>query len=192
MEIFKDLPIMLFDSQKDWGLWLEENCQSTKGLWLQHAKKSSGKKSVSYLEALEEALCYGWIDSQKYSYNNDYFLQKFTPRGPKSIWSKINVAKVEELIITGKMKATGLAAVNLAKQDGRWNSAYSPASENNIPEDFLTELNKNPKAKQFFKTLNKANIYALSWRIETAKKPETRKKRIEQFIKMLNEGEKLH
>jgi uncharacterized protein YdeI (YjbR/CyaY-like superfamily) len=192
MELFKDLPVLLFPSQTDWHAWLEDNHNQPQGIWLKHAKKSSGKKSVSYQEALEEALCYGWIDSQKQAYDDDYYLQKFTPRGPRSVWSKINVAKVEELIKTGRMQPAGLAAINLAKQDGRWDAAYDSASTNKIPEDFLAELDKNPKAKEFFGTLNRANVYAFSWRIQTAKKPETRYARIEKFIQMLNRGEKLH
>jgi uncharacterized protein YdeI (YjbR/CyaY-like superfamily) len=192
MEIFKDLPVLLFNTQENWRAWLEDNHSQPQGVWLKHAKKSSGKESVSYQEALEEALCYGWIDSQKQAYDDDYYLQKFTPRGPRSVWSKINVAKVETLIKTGKMQPAGLAAINLAKQDGRWDAAYDSASANKIPEDFLAELDKNPKAKEFFGTLNKANVYAFSWRIQTAKKPETRYARIEKFIQMLNRREKLH
>ncbi len=162
------------------------------GVWLKHAKKSSGKKSVSYQEALEEALCYGWIDSQKQSYDTDYFLQRYTPRGPKSIWSKVNVAKAEVLIKVGKMQPAGLAAIESAKQDGRWAAAYDSPSASKVPEDFQAALDKNPKAKQFFETLNKANVYAFCWRVQTAKKPETRAARIEKFIAMLNRGEKLH
>jgi uncharacterized protein YdeI (YjbR/CyaY-like superfamily) len=192
MEIFKGLPVSLFKTQVDWRVWLEDNHQQPQGLWLKHAKKSSGKKSVSYEEALQEALCNGWIDSQKQAYDDDYYLQKFTPRGPKSVWSKINVAKAEVLIKSGKMRPAGLAAIDLAKQDGRWAAAYDSASANKIPEDFLAELDKNPKAKEAFGMLNKANVYAISWRLQTAKKPETRKARIEKFIDMLNRGEKLH
>jgi uncharacterized protein YdeI (YjbR/CyaY-like superfamily) len=192
MEMFKDLPVLLFSTQEDWQVWLKDNHKQKQGLWLKHAKKSSGKKSVSYDEALQEALCFGWIDSQKQAYNDDYYLQKFTPRGPKSVWSKINVAKVEALIKSGKMRPAGLAAIDLAKQDGRWSAAYDSSSTTKVPEDFLAELDKNPKAKEFFEGLNKTNVYAFSWRIQTAKKPETRKARIEKFINMLNHGEKLH
>jgi uncharacterized protein YdeI (YjbR/CyaY-like superfamily) len=192
METFKDLPVVLFATQSDWSAWLEKNHTQPQGLWLKHAKKSSGKTSVSYHEALEEALCYGWIDSQKQAYDEDYYLQKFTPRGPKSVWSKINVIKAEALIKSGKMQPTGLAAVNLAKQDGRWDVAYDSQHSSKIPEDFLAELNKNPKAKLFFGTLNKASMYAFTWRIQTAKKPETRKARIEKSIEMLSRSEKLH
>lgn len=192
MKLFKDLPVLLFLSQKDWHNWLENNHNQPQGIWLKHAKKLSGKESVSYQEALEEALCYGWIDSQKQAYDSDYFLQKFTPRGPKSIWSKINVAKVESLIKIGKIQPAGLAATDLAKQDGRWDAAYDSPSASKIPEDFQAALDKNPKAKQFFETLNKANVYAFYWRVQTAKKPETRKDRIEKIIDMLDRGEKLH
>jgi uncharacterized protein YdeI (YjbR/CyaY-like superfamily) len=192
METFKGLQVLLFATQPDWRAWLEENHVQSQGLWLKHAKKSSGKISVSYQEALEGALCYGWIDSQKQAYDEDYFLQKFTPRGPKSVWSRINVVKAEMLIKSGTMQPAGLVAINLAKQDGRWNAAYDSQSSSKIPEDFLAELNKNPKAKHFFGTLNKANTYGFTWRIQTAKKPETRKARIEKFIEMLSRGEKLH
>ena len=137
-------------------------------------------------------MCYGWIDSQKQAYDANYYLQKFTPRGPKSVWSKINVAKAEVLIKSGKMQAAGLAAINAAKQDGRWYAAYDSLSASVVPEDFQAALEKNPKAKQFFETLNKANVYAFCWRVQTAKNPETRIARIEKFIDMLNRGEKLH
>lgn len=192
MELFKDLPVLLFMSQQDWHIWLDENHSQHKGLWLKHAKKSSVKQSVSYSQALEEALRYGWIDSQKQAYDNDYYLQRFTPRGPKSVWSKVNVTKVEALTKAGKMQPAGLAAVESAKQDGRWDAAYDSPSASEIPEDFQAALDKNPKAKQFFETLNKANVYAFCWRVQTAKKPETRKVRIEKFIDMLNREEKLH
>jgi len=192
MEFFKDLPVLLFTSKQDWHIWLDGNHSQHKGLWLKHAKKSSGKESVSYQEALEEALCYGWIDSQKQAYDSDYYLQKFTPRGPKSVWSKINVTKVEALTKVGKMQPAGLAAIESAKQDGRWDAAYDSPSASEIPEDFQAALDKNPKAKQFFETLNKANVYGFCWRVQTAKKSETRIARIEKFIDMLNRGEKLH
>jgi len=192
MEMFKDLPVLLFATQAEWQTWLKENHTKPQGVWLKHAKKSSGKTSVSYQEAVEEALCYGWIDSQKQAYDADYFLQKFSPRGPKSVWSKINVTKVEMLIKAGRMQPAGLAAINLAKQGGRWDAAYDSPSTSKIPEDFVAALNKHPKAKQFFETLNKANVYAITWRLQTAKKPETRKTRIEKFIEMLSRGEKLH
>jgi uncharacterized protein YdeI (YjbR/CyaY-like superfamily) len=183
METFKDLPVLLFVTKSDWRAWLEENHRQTQGIWLKHTKKSSGKTSVSYQEAVEEALCYGWIDSQKQAYDEDYFLQKFTPRGPRSVWSKINVLKAEELIKSGKMQPAGLAAISLAKQDGRWDAAYDSQSSSKIPEDFQAALNDNPGAKQFFETLNKANVYAFCWRIQTAKKPETSKPGLKSLLK---------
>lgn len=192
MELFKDLPVLLFPTQNDWHVWLKDNHTQPQGVWLKHAKKASGKTSVSYQEALDEALCYGWIDSQKQTYDSDYYLQKFSPRGPKSVWSKINVAKVESLIKTDKMQPAGLAAVSAAKQDGRWDAAYDSHSATQVPQDFQAALDANPTAKQFFETLNKTNTYAFCWRIHTAKKPETRKARIEKFIDMLNRGEKLY
>ncbi len=192
MEMFKDLPVFLFTSQQDWREWLEKNYSQPTGVWLKHAKKASGKASVSYTEALEVALCNGWIDSQKQSYDEDYFLQKYSPRGPKSVWSKVNVAKCEALVKAGKMRPAGQAAIDAAKQDGRWEAAYDSASNSEVPEDFQAELDKNPQAKQFFETLNRANVYAITWRVQTAKKPETRQARIEKFIGMLNRGEKLH
>ena len=192
MEVIKGLPVLLFDDQSNWHNWLEENHEQTHGIWLKLAKKSSGKSSVSYSEALDEALCYGWIDGQKQTYNNKFWLQKFTPRGPKSIWSKVNVTKAEELIKSGLMRPSGLEAVESAKKDGRWKAAYDSPSSATVPEDFQIALDSSPKAKQFFETLNRVNVYAFCWRIQTAKKPETRKARIEKFIDMLNKGEKLH
>lgn len=147
METFKDLPTVLFAIQSDWRAWLKENHTQPQGSWLKHSKKSSGKESVSYQEALEEALCYGWIDSQKQAYDEDYYGQKFTPRSSKSVWSKIYVVKAKVLIKSGKMQPTGFQAINLAKQDGRWDATNDSSSSNNIPEDFQAALNKNPKAK---------------------------------------------
>lgn len=191
-ETFKDLPAVLFNTQEEWRVWLSANHEQQQGLWLKHAKKASGKQSVSYQEALEEALCYGWIDGQKQAFDGDYYLQKFTPRRPRSIWSKVNVDKVEALIKAGKMQRAGLAAMESAKKDGRWDAAYDSASTMQTPKDFLAELDKNPKAKEFFASLNKTNVYAICWRIHTAKKPETRKARIQKFVDMLNRSEKLY
>lgn len=192
MDFYKDLPVILFKTKHDWHVWLDKNHSQHKGLWLKHAKKSSGKQSVSYDEAVEEALCFGWIDSQKQAYDNDYYLQKFTPRGPKSVWSKVNVAKVEVLTKACRMQPAGLAAVESAKQDGRWQAAYDSPSASEVPADFQEALDQNPKAKQFFETLNKANVYSFCWRVQTAKKAETRKARIDKFIDLLSRGEKLH
>jgi len=192
MEMFKELPVIAFKTQRHWQDWLMKNYAESQGLWLKLAKKSSGITSVSYAEALEEALCYGWIDGQKAPYDNEYWLQKFTPRGTKSTWSKINVAKAEALIKAKKMQPSGLAAIDAGKSNGTWHNAYASPSTTAVPEDFQIALNKNPEAKQFFETLNKADVYGFCWRIQTAKKPETRKARIDKFIDMLNKGEKLH
>lgn len=187
-----ELPTLLFQRPKDWAAWLNKNQATSSGLWLRLAKKASGIKSVTYDEAVEVALCYGWIDGQKKSYDEKSWLQKFTPRGAKSIWSKINRAKAERLIESGQMKPAGLQAVESARQDGRWEAAYDSPSNATVPEDFQAALDRNAQAQVFFATLNKANRYAILFRVQTAKKAETRAKRIEQFISMLAKQEKLH
>jgi uncharacterized protein YdeI (YjbR/CyaY-like superfamily) len=187
-----EIPTLLFPKQKDWADWLRKNHAKSPGVWLKLAKKTSGSQSVSYAEALEIALCYGWIDGQKKSYDESFWLQKFTPRGAKSIWSKINKAKAGELIKSGRMKPAGLNAVERAKQDGRWDAAYDLPSASTVPTDFQARLNKSAKAKAFFATLNSANRYAILFRIQTAKKAETRARKIEQFIEMLERKEQLH
>ena len=188
----KEIAVLLFADQQAWATWLAENHTTSTGLWLQLAKKASGLTSVSYAEALDVALCYGWIDGQKQSYDEDSWLQKFTPRGTKSIWSKINREKVAQLIERGLMQPTGIAAVESAKQDGRWDAAYDSARTMTVPDDFQAALDQSAPAAAFFATLNSANRYAILWRIQTAKKAETRTKRIEQFIQMLENKEKLH
>jgi uncharacterized protein YdeI (YjbR/CyaY-like superfamily) len=183
---------MLFEESQDWAAWLDQNYGASSGVWLRLAKKASDMQSVSYGEALEVALCYGWIDGQKKSYDDESWLQKFTPRGKKSIWSKINREKALALIESGRMKSAGLAEVERAKEDGRWEAAYDSQSRATVPDDFQAELDRNPAAKAFFTTLNSANRYAILFRIQTAKKPETRTRRIRQFIEMLEKNEKLH
>jgi uncharacterized protein YdeI (YjbR/CyaY-like superfamily) len=192
METPDNLPLVLFNNQEEWHTWLDKHCSQTTGLWLKIAKKASSMHSVSYAEALEEALCYGWIDGQKRAYDEQYFLQKFTPRRTKSIWSKVNVEKVTSLTNVGRMQPTGLAAVEAARQDGRWEQAYDSHRTSFIPPDFQTALDAHPQAKDFFSTLNKTNTYAILWRIQTAKRPETREANIEKFIVMLENGEKFH
>jgi uncharacterized protein YdeI (YjbR/CyaY-like superfamily) len=184
--------VVLFEQQNDWATWLDKNYATSSGLWLRLAKKAADIKSVSYAEALDVALCYGWIDGQKKSYDEQSWLQKFTPRGKKSIWSKINREKAQELIERGQMQLAGLQAIELAKQDGRWDAAYDSQSNATVPSDFQAELDKNAEAKAFFATLNSANRYAILFRIQTAKKAETRTKRIQQFIRMLENNEKLY
>ena len=187
-----DIPTLPFERQKDWAVWLAKNHASSSGVWLKLAKKSSGVKSVSYDEALEEALCYGWIDGQKRTHDEASWLQKFTPRGPKSIWSKINTEKAQRLIESGKMKPAGLKAVESARKDGRWDAAYASQSKAAVPDDLQAELDRNTKAKAFFATLDSRNRYAILHRVHTAKKAETRVKRIEQFICMLEKKEKIY
>jgi len=187
-----ELPIIAFASQKEWAKWLKTNHLTSQGLWMQLAKKASGSPSVTYAEAIETALCYGWIDGQKQSHSAEAWLQKFTPRGRRSIWSKINREKAVALIEGGKMKPRGLAEVERAKQDGRWEQAYDSPGSATVPADLQTALNKSPKAKAFFATLESRNRYAILWRIQTAKKAETRAKRIDLFIKMLEKGERIH
>jgi len=187
-----ELPIAAFTNKKKWADWLAREHNKSAGVWLQIAKKDSGNPSVSYEEALEVALCYGWIDGQKKGFDDQYWLQKFTPRGPKSIWSKINTEKVERLIANGEMKSAGLKAIELAKQDGRWEAAYASQKNISVPEDFQTALDKNKKAKTFFASLNSVNRYAILFRIHNAKKPETRARKIQQFVEMLEREEKIH
>ncbi len=186
------LEIMLFETQQDWEQWLEANHTSSPGGRLKIAKKGSGKTSVSYAEALDVALCFGWIDSRRDKFDEEYFLQRYTPRRKKSPWSQVNREKVAALIAAGRMREAGLREVEAAKQDGRWEAAYAPASKIVVPDDLQAALDANDKAQEFFKTLNSANRYAILYRIMGAKRPETRQKRINQFIEMLAEGKKLH
>src|SRR5690349_14013100 len=187
-----DIPILPFATQKKWTEWLAKQHEKSTGVWLKIAKKESGIPSVNYEEALDVALCYGWIDGQKKGFDDQYWLQKFTPRGPKSIWSKVNTEKVEKLITSGEMKPSGLKAIELAKQDGRWDAAYASHKNITIPEDFQTALDNNKKAKDFFATLKSAERYSFLFRIHHAKRSETRAKRIQQFVEMLERGEKIH
>jgi uncharacterized protein YdeI (YjbR/CyaY-like superfamily) len=185
-------PIRLFKSKQDWATWLEKNHGKSTGLWLRFAKKDSGARSVSYKEALDVALCYGWIDGQKRPENEKTWLQRFVPRSDKSLWSKINREKALGLIATGEMKAAGLEAIENANKNGRWDAAYDSPSAATVPSDFQAALDGNVQAKAFFETLDRANRYALLWRIQTAKKTETRARKIREFIGMLERGEKIH
>ncbi len=183
---------MLFDSPHAWEQWLAEHHARTQGVWLKISKKGAAASSVSYADAVDAALCHGWIDGQKKSYDDTFWLQKFTPRRPKSVWSKINTAKVEQLIACGRMRPAGQREVDAAKEDGRWDAAYQPQSAFTLPDDFRAALDGRPEARAFFDTLNKVNRYAICHRIETAKKAETRRTRIETFIAMLAAKEKLY
>ena len=183
---------LLCDSQQAWEKWLREHHASSSGMSLKIAKKGSGVKTVSHAEALDVALCFGWIDNQRLPLDGTYFLQKFGPRRARSVWSKINTEKAEALIAAGRMQPAGLREVEAAKADGRSAAAYSSQRSAALPEDFLAELERNPEAKAFFETLNSANRYAILFRIQTAKKAGTRARRIEQFIGMLERHEKIH
>lgn len=184
--------IVSFKTAKAWETWLARNHAKSSGVWLRIAKKDSGTKSVSYAEALDVALCYGWIDGQKGKGDEETWLQRFTPRGARSIWSRINRDKALALIAEGRMKAAGLAEVERAKRDGRWDAAYEPQHTSTVPPDLEAALNAKPAALAFFKTLDSANRYAILWRIANAKKAETRAKRIATFVAMLARGEKIH
>jgi len=186
-----ELPTLTFESKKKFAEWLVKNHNKSAGLWMKLAKKGTGIPSVMITEALDVALCYGWIDGQRNSFDENYYLQKYTPRRPKSIWSKINVEKVNRLIASGEMKPAGLKAVEAAKQDGRWAAAYDGQKNMSVPEDFQSALNKNKKAKAFFETLTRSRRFAFLSRITMAKKAETREKRIRQFVEMLSKGETL-
>jgi uncharacterized protein YdeI (YjbR/CyaY-like superfamily) len=187
-----DLPILQIKSPDEWTAWLDENHTSASGAWLQLAKKSSGMVSITYAEAVDVALRYGWIDSQSRRYDDTTWLQKFTPRGDRSIWSQINRARVEELIRSGEMKPAGLQAVERAQQNGRWEAAYASPSQAAVPDDFQAALDANERAKTFFAKLNSQNRYAILHRIQIVKKAETRARRIEQFIQMLEKNEKVY
>jgi uncharacterized protein YdeI (YjbR/CyaY-like superfamily) len=186
------LIVIAFASSRAFRAWLSKNHGKSPGIWLQIFKKDSGTESVTYAEALDQALCFGWIDGQKKSRDGKSWLQKFTPRRPRSGWSKKNTQHAERLIDSGKMTRSGLSAINAAKDDGRWKAAYDSFSKAVAPADLLEELAKNKKAFAFFKTLNKTNLYSIVYRLQTAKKAETRLKRMAAIIKMLERGETFH
>jgi len=175
------MPIMFFAQPHAWETWLSEQHQASRGIWLRMAKKATGIPSITYAQALDVALCYGWIDGQKKTFDDSSWLQKFTPRGPKSMWSKVN-----------REHPAGLHTIERAKADGRWDAAYDSQSRATVPPDFQAALDNNEPAKAFFASLNTTNRYAILWRIQTAKRAETRTKRIEEFIRMLENHEKLH
>jgi uncharacterized protein YdeI (YjbR/CyaY-like superfamily) len=185
-------PSRLFATQNAWAAWLEKNHRKSDGLWLRLAKKNSGVKSVSYGEALEVALCYGWIDGQKRPKSEQLWLQRFLPRSARSIWSKINREKALALTARGEMKPAGLEAIEIAKTNGRWESAYDSPRTAEVPEDFQTALNVNPSARAFFESLDRANRYAVLFRIQTVKKAVTRAAKIRHFAEMLERNEKIH
>ena len=190
MNELNSIPIIEFKTSETFETWLLENHDNSNGIWMKIFKKGSGKETISYAEALDVALCYGWIDGQKKAFDEQAWLQKFCPRREKSIWSKINIGHVERLINEGRMRPAGLNVVEKAKADGRWENAYDSSSNMIIPEDFLKELSKNKKAEAFFNGLNKSNLFFIGFRLQTAKKQETRDKRMKEIIEKLARGEK--
>jgi uncharacterized protein YdeI (YjbR/CyaY-like superfamily) len=187
-----DLPVIAFKSQQDWDAWLTSQRTRSKGLWLKLAKKASGIASVSKQEAIDAALCHGWIDGQLDSFDEKYWLIRFTPRQSASKWSEKNRARALQLVEVGRMQPAGLKEIERARKDGRWNGAYASQSTAQVPNDLRAALEKNGKAKRFFDTLDSRNRYAILYRIHTAKKAETRIARIEQFVTMLFEGKTLY
>lgn len=188
----RDLPVISFATRDAWEAWLGERHATSSGVWLKLAKKGSGKESVSYPEAVDAALCYGWIDGQADRFDDLHWLQRFTPRKPRSKWSRINRDKATALIEKGRMKPAGLEQVERAKADGRWEAAYEPPSTATVPDDLRRELERNSSAREFFGTLDGANRYAILHRIQDAKRPETRARRVEKYVAMLSEGKKLY
>jgi len=184
--------ILFFRSAPEFRKWLAANHRQSDGIWLRIFKKGSGEASVTYAEALDEALCFGWIDGQKQPHDDASWRQRFTPRRPKSAWSKINTKHAERLTKAGRMRVAGRAQITAAKTDGRWTAAYDSPSKATFPADFLMALRKNKKAHAFFESLNKANRYAIAYRLQTAKKPETKLRRMKMILAMLARGEAFH
>ena len=187
-----DLPVLPFASQTAWERWLEANHADSPGLWLKIAKKATGIATVTYAEAVEVALCFGWIDGQRGRLDDEWYIQRFTPRRARSRWSQINRDKAERLIGEGRMRPAGLSEVERAKADGRWAAAYASPSKIEVPDDLRQALDANPAAKDFFATLSGNNRYAVLYRVHDAKRPETRARRIEKFVAMLARGETLY
>jgi len=187
-----DLPALAFASRQAWQDWLAEHHQTSPGLWLKIAKKGAGTSTVSYAEALDAALCFGWIDGQKDKLDDEYWLQRFTPRRARGKWSKINREKAERLIADGRMQPAGLREVEAARADGRWQAAYEGQAAATVPSDLARELDRNPAAREFFATLTGVNRYAILYRIQDAKRPETRARRIAKFVEMLAERKTIY
>ncbi len=185
-------PIKSFKTQAEWRAWLSKNYAKQDGVWIRMFKKATGKPTVNHAQGIDEALCFGWIDGQSLSHDDESWLQKFTPRRKRSPWSKINVGHAMRLIKEKKMKSAGLKQIEEAKKDGRWELAYHSSRNAEMPADFLKALAKDKKAKAFFDTLNNANRYAIFYRLTTAKKPETRKRRFDLIMDMLAKGQKFH
>ena len=188
----KDLPILEFPDRDAWERWLEANHESSRGVWLKIAKNGSGAATVTYREALEEAIRHGWIDGQKRAHDDSFWLQRFAPRGPRSKWSQVNRRKATELIDQGRMKPAGSAQVDAARRDGRWEAAYAPQSTVTVPDDFQRALDANPNASEFFASLKSSERYSFLYRIHDAKRPETRARRIREYVAMLAQSKTIH
>ncbi len=187
-----DEPVLFFATSEAWSGWLAENHECSSGVRVKIAKKGSGIESVAYPEVLDIAISYGWIDGVRHAHDDTHFLQRFTPRGPRSRWSKINRDKATRMIESGEMKPAGMREVELAQADGRWEAAYDSHSTATVPDDLQAALEANPAAAEFFTALNSQNRYAVLYRVQEAKRPETRARRIAQFVEMLAKGEKLY
>lgn len=188
----RDMEIVSFESAEAFETWLSDQHATSTGVWLKLRKKGAGIVALDYAQALDVALCYGWIDGQKGKFDDQHWLQRFTPRKPNSKWSKINRDKVVALIGQGRMRPAGLAEVERAQADGRWQAAYDGARTSSVPDDLVAALAANPAAAEFFKTLDRQNRFAMLYRIQDVKKPETRARRIEKYVAMLAEGKTLH
>ena len=186
------LPRIRFASDAEWERWLDENHASSSGVWIEMAKKGSGIESVRYPEVLDTALCFGWIDGRREALDDSFFLQRFTPRRPRSRWSRINRDRAEALIAAGRMRPAGVAEVEKAKADGRWDAAYEGQRMSAVPDDLRRELDARPEAKEFFEGLSSQNRYAILYRLQDAKRPETRARRLAKFVAMLEAGETLY
>jgi uncharacterized protein YdeI (YjbR/CyaY-like superfamily) len=191
-QVRDELPTLRFDTPGDWERWLESWHQRSSGVWLALAKKGAGVSGLSYAEALDGAICFGWIDGQKAALDERFWLQRFTPRRPRGRWSQINRARADELAAAGRMRPAGAAQVEQAKLDGRWEAAYAGQRTALVPEDLSAALAANPAAREFFATLDSANRYAILYRIEEAKRPLTRARRIERYVAMLAARETIH
>jgi uncharacterized protein YdeI (YjbR/CyaY-like superfamily) len=184
--------VLAFSTAAAWRAWLSREAESSPGAWIKIAKKGAAERTVSYAEALEVALCFGWIDGQKNGLDDEYWLQRFSPRKPGSKWSKINTEKADALIEAGQMELAGLREVERAKADGRWESAYAGQRSATVPDDLRLALDANPMAAAFFETISGANRYAIIYRIGAVKRPETRARKIAQYVEMLAEHKTLH
>ena len=187
-----DLPVVGFATRAEWAAWLAAEHAASAGVWLRIARKDGGAESVSYSDALDVALCHGWIDGQKDRLDERFWLQRFTPRKPRSRWSKRNRERAEALIAGGEMAAAGMAEIERARADGRWDAAYDSHSTATVPDDLQAELAGNAPAREFFATLDSTNRYAILYRIQEARRPETRARRIAKYVAMLSEGRKIH